>query len=132
MRRWGFRYPLPDRRDRLQHVRTYALNSRIRQIRQSREALPDGERLNSDLNPLIDYDRKNSAVLPADTRRSTPLNGRARLGHLLLGDVTEWLTAELRAGRDMIKIDIELPPTGDSRRNYDLKTRIRLIMPQLG
>ena len=64
------------------------------------------------MNPLIDYDRQNSAVLPADTRRNTPLNGRGRLGHLLLVHVTEWLTAELRAGRaaDIIKIDIELPP----------------------
>ena len=48
--------------------------------------------------------------------------GRCRLGHRLLGDVAEGLTAELRAGRaaDMIKTDLELPP-GDSRRDYALK-----------
>ena len=111
-RRGGFRYILPDRRTRLQHVRPYALKSLTRATRHSREAPPEGARLNSDLNPLIDFDCPDSAVLPLDTTQNTPLNGRGRLGHLLLVHVTEWLTAELRADRaaGAIKIDIEPSP----------------------
>ena len=47
-----------------------------------------------------------------DARRNTPLNGRVRLGHLLLAHVTEGLTADLRAGwaADVIKISTELSP----------------------